>query len=114
MRAAPPRLAHPSSPRPQCFTVPCVRHVWWWLGFRPATKASMAALLKAGAPVALCPGGVWTPTNGNGTVCQLMGSVRMPLDAYNTIPLYSGMNAACGSQWPAYERCAGGGSACAC
>jgi len=38
--------------------VPCVRHVWWWLGFRPATRASMSALLKAGAPVALCPGGV--------------------------------------------------------
>ena len=61
-----------------------------------------------------CPGGVVAPTAGNGTVCQLLGPVVMPLDAYNTVPLYAGMNAACGSQWPAYERCAGGGTACAC
>ena len=26
-----------------------------------------------------CPIGVWAPNNGNGTVCQLLGSTRMPL-----------------------------------
>ena len=61
-----------------------------------------------------CPGGVVAPTRGNGSVCQLMGPVQMPLDGFNTVPLYAGMNAACGSQWPSYERCAGGGVACAC
>ena len=80
----------------------------------PIDNVRMAAYDGAYFTDALCPGGVWTPTNGNGTVCQLMGSVRMPLDAYNTVPLYSGMNAACGSQWPSYERCPGGGAACTC
>ena len=62
-----------------------------------------------------CPnGGLWTPTDGNGTVCQLVGPVRMPLNLYNTIPLYTSMNGACGSQWPDYERCPGGGNTCKC
>lgn len=50
----PPSLPTPS----QCFQVPFVRHVWWWLGFRPATRATMASLLASGSPVALCPGGI--------------------------------------------------------
>lgn len=54
-------LTHPPTTTllaPQCFRVPFVRHVWWWLGFRPATRANMASLLAAGAPVAVCPGGI--------------------------------------------------------
>ena len=30
-----------------------------------------------------CGVGVWTPNNGNGTVCQLLGSTRMPLGKYS-------------------------------
>jgi hypothetical protein len=63
---------------------------------------------------AKCPGGLWTPTDGKGVVCQLLGPVRMPLNGYNTIPLYPHMNAACGSQWPDYERCPAGAPSCSC
>jgi len=47
-----------------CFAVPLVRHVWWWLGVRPADRASVRAGFAAaragrGPPaLALCPGGV--------------------------------------------------------
>ena len=47
-----------------CFTVPLVRHVWWWLGLRPADRETMRAgfaAARAGrgpAALALCPGGV--------------------------------------------------------
>jgi hypothetical protein len=62
-----------------------------------------------------CPGGgVISPTDGVGRACQLMGPVTMPLNLYNTVPLYAGMNSHCGSQWPAYVRCPDGGSTCAC
>jgi 2-acylglycerol O-acyltransferase 2 len=35
-----------------------VRHLWWWLGGRPASAATMHALLREGACVLVCPGGV--------------------------------------------------------
>ena len=80
----------------------------------PIDNVRMAAFDGAYFTDANCPGGAFMPTAGNGTVCQLLGPVRMPLDGYNTIPLYAGMNAACGSQWPDYVRCPRGGAACAC
>jgi hypothetical protein len=59
------------------FAVPLVRHLWWWLGARPADRASVRALLGCGEgggdggggggrratttprpALALCPGGV--------------------------------------------------------
>lgn len=59
-----------------------------------------------------CPGGVQqTPA---GTFCQISGPVVLPLTGYNSIPLYESMNSFCGSQWPNYERCPGGGSSCQC
>ena len=61
-----------------------------------------------------CPTGLWTPTGGRGRVCQLMGADRMPLDAYNSIPLYARMNERCGSAWPAFARCDDGSTTCAC
>jgi len=69
-------LIHPAHRPPQalvgsrllassaCFAVPLVRHVWWWLGLRPADRATVraglaAAATGAGPPaLALCPGGV--------------------------------------------------------
>ena len=38
------------------FTV--VRHLWFWLGGRPASAATMHALLARGRSVMVCPGGV--------------------------------------------------------
>lgn len=40
------------------FWAPVMRHLWWWLGCRPASRAVMKALLNKGTTVALCPGGV--------------------------------------------------------
>lgn len=40
------------------FWVPVVRHLWWWLGCRPVSRASISKLLDQGCSVALCPGGV--------------------------------------------------------
>ena len=42
----------------QCFYCPIIRHLWWWLGSRPATASTMHALLKAGDSALVCPGGV--------------------------------------------------------
>lgn len=39
-----------------CFWTPAVRHLYWWLGVRPASKEVIAALLKRGNSVVLCPG----------------------------------------------------------
>lgn len=61
---------------------------------------------------AQCPGGLTTPLLGNGTYCQLMGQYVLTLDGYNSVPLYAGMNNACPSQWPAYERCPPGNPTC--
>lgn len=47
-----------------CFAVPLVRHLWWWLGVRPADRSNVRALLGrrrgggGGRALALCPGGV--------------------------------------------------------
>jgi 2-acylglycerol O-acyltransferase 2 len=40
--------------------VPIVRHLWYWIGNREASAASMRAILRSGKSVALCPGGEWT------------------------------------------------------
>lgn len=37
--------------------VPLVRHLWYWIGNREASAASMPAILRSGKSVALCPGG---------------------------------------------------------
>jgi len=36
--------------------VPLVRHLWFWIGNREASAASMRAILRSGKSVALCPG----------------------------------------------------------
>lgn len=41
-----------------CFVCPINRHLWWWLGGRPASKRAMSTLLAKGTSVVLCPGGV--------------------------------------------------------
>ncbi len=42
-----------------CFVVPFVRQLWWGLGLRPATRATMTSILESkGGSVLLCPGGV--------------------------------------------------------
>lgn len=63
-----------------------------------------------------CPGGlVSTPA---GSYCQIMGTYRMSLTGYNSVPVYAGMNNACPSQWkpaslgPSYVRCPPGNSSC--
>lgn len=62
-----------------------------------------------------CPGGVLTPDGGSrGTLCQVTGPYVLPMGGYNSIPVYAGVNSHCGSQWPSYERCPGGGTACQC
>ncbi len=50
-----------------------------------------------------CPIGLMQSLSGS--FCQLMGPYRMPLNDYNTIQPYSGMNNKCPSQWPGYVRC---------
>jgi hypothetical protein len=51
-----------------------------------------------------CPIGLMTTANGD-TYCQLMGPYFLPLNDYNTIVPYQGMNNHCPSQWPDYVRC---------
>lgn len=41
-----------------CFVTPILRHFFWWCGIRPAARADLSLLLKSGASVVLCPGGV--------------------------------------------------------
>lgn len=43
---------------PQCFYCPVVRHLWWWLGGRPASAAVMRGMLSKGDSALVCPGGV--------------------------------------------------------
>ena len=43
---------------PQCFYCPVVRHLWWWLGGRPASASVMRAMLSRGHSALVCPGGV--------------------------------------------------------
>ena len=65
-----------------------------------------------------CPGGLTSSPTGSGAYCQVLGTWRMHLPGYNTIPIYAGMNNACPSQWkPAsvgksYQRCADGSLTC--
>lgn len=40
------------------FWAPVMRHLWWWLGCRPASRSVAKKLLLKGHTVALCPGGV--------------------------------------------------------
>ena len=35
-----------------------MRHMWWWLGCRPASRTVAGNLLSQGNTIALCPGGV--------------------------------------------------------
>ncbi|PSC70219.1 Diacylglycerol O-acyltransferase 2 [Micractinium conductrix] len=37
---------------------PIMRHMWWWLGCRPVSRACFQGLLAKGRSVAVCPGGV--------------------------------------------------------
>jgi len=59
-----------------------------------------------------CPVGLHETDTGN--YCQLMGQWRLPLGGYNSIKLYPNMNNHCGSQWPSFDRCPGGGIDCQC
>lgn len=57
-----------------------------------------------------CPGGVQqTP---QGTYCQLLGTFVLPLNDYNTVPIYAHMNERCPAQWPSYQRCPPGQLQC--
>lgn len=49
-----------------------------------------------------CPIGLTTTPAG--TYCQLMGPFHLPLNGYNTLAPYAGMNNHCSSQWPGYMR----------
>lgn len=40
------------------FWAPVMRHLWWWLGCRPASRSVAQKLLASGHTIALCPGGV--------------------------------------------------------
>ena len=81
----------------------------------PIDNVRMAIFDGAKFNASNCPVGAWAPNGGAGHVCQLLGSTRMPLDGFNTIPLYANANAACGSQWPRYERCVNGAApGCEC
>ena len=39
-------------------TARSVRHLWWWLGGRPASASVMRAMLSRGRSALVCPGGV--------------------------------------------------------
>lgn len=40
------------------FFVAIMRHLWWWFGCRPVSRAVFSTLLSRGVSVTLCPGGV--------------------------------------------------------
>eukprot|EP01023_Acetabularia_acetabulum_P062865 TRINITY_DN7815_c0_g1_i10.p1 TRINITY_DN7815_c0_g1~~TRINITY_DN7815_c0_g1_i10.p1 ORF type:complete len:261 (-),score=40.35 TRINITY_DN7815_c0_g1_i10:485-1267(-) len=40
------------------FWTPIVKHLWWWLGIRPAEKSYIVKCLKKGTSIAIVPGGV--------------------------------------------------------
>jgi hypothetical protein len=42
----------------QCFQIPLVRHLYWWIGIRPITRHWIRRLLHKGLNVVLVPGGV--------------------------------------------------------
>jgi hypothetical protein len=48
-----------------------------------------------------CPVGL-LQSPGGGSYCQLMGPYRLPLNGYNTVAPYAGMNDHCTAQWPDY------------
>eukprot|EP00210_Caulerpa_lentillifera_P008155 g7789.t1 len=41
-----------------CFQIPIVRHLWWWLDLRPASRESITSTLLSGKSAVLVPGGV--------------------------------------------------------
>ncbi|KAF5828936.1 diacylglycerol acyltransferase-domain-containing protein [Dunaliella salina] len=41
-----------------CFVVPFVRHLWWWIGLRPASRSLIDRMLSNKISVVICPGGV--------------------------------------------------------
>jgi len=59
-----------------------------------------------------CPTGLMTTPAG--TYCQMMGPYEMPLNDYNTIAMYPGINNNCPSQWPEYQRCPASDPKCQC
>ncbi len=59
-----------------------------------------------------CPIGLRTTPQGN--YCQLMGPYEMPLNDFNTVEMYPGINNHCPSQWPGYERCPPSDPKCQC
>jgi hypothetical protein len=73
----------------------------------------VAALWDAdGFNATSCP---WASVSDTGTrFCQFAGSRAQPMTAANSLPVYARMNEHCGSQWPAFERCTGGGTSCSC
>jgi len=59
-----------------------------------------------------CPIGLSRDPTGNGTYCQIMGKWTLPLNGYNTVPIYPNMNNNCPAQWPDYTRCPAGNPKC--
>jgi hypothetical protein len=48
----------------QCFQIPFVRHLYWWIGIRPITRHWIRRLLHKGLNVVLVPGGVQVCVSG--------------------------------------------------
>lgn len=57
-----------------------------------------------------CPIGLTNTPQG--TYCQILGEFRMPLNGYNSIPLYTNMNNNCPAQWPGFVRCPANNPTC--
>lgn len=89
-----------------------------WLETEQAPRDNVAAALwdTEGWTPETCPTG-FARSGGasNATFCQFAGALfALPLDDVGSVGLYEGMNEACGSQWPDYQRCQGGGDKCEC
>jgi len=48
-----------------------------------------------------CPGGLIV--DAGGAYCQLLGPFELPLNSYNSVPVYAHMNEKCAAQWPDYK-----------
>jgi hypothetical protein len=47
-----------------------------------------------------CQGGLITDSGGS--YCQMLGPYELPLNEYNSVPIYAHMNERCAAQWPDY------------
>ena len=102
----------------QVFYMPIVRHLYYWLGGRPAGKATVRAILARNAACVLIPGGVAEVTEiQHGSEVAFMksrlGFVKLALESGTACLLYYWLLAAgCSSSRRGRDLCARGHCKC--